>query len=218
MAAAVEALEQRFGWAISYEDPRFENEAEIEDVANAVRMDGDPSRSVLIPRGGPFEFRYDVKDSSRSSQPLDILQALVARYEAAGYPGRFVASESSGMFHITPTGVRNKEGNVVPQSSVLDVSISIARIPRTGSQLLADILETVSQASGYRVEIGAMPGPAISSLMTTEGAENEAARYVLSRMLSASRAKFSWQLTYGPGTKMYFLNLRGVPSPDSVGK
>ena len=52
LASAVEALERRHGWIITYEDPPYEFAADVIDVSRIARKDLDPSKPrVLVPRG-----------------------------------------------------------------------------------------------------------------------------------------------------------------------
>src|ERR1051326_6000590 len=68
VAKAIEMLEEKYGWVITYEDPRYVHESEIADVTLKVRRVLDKYKpgeapKVLIARGGVLEFTYDVAPS-----------------------------------------------------------------------------------------------------------------------------------------------------------
>lgn len=217
VAKAITMLEARFGWAISYEDPRYINTSDISDVTETVRRDLDkfkPGKApkVLVPRGGPFVFEYDYSRDSKRPDPDLILAALLAAHTGSGNAGRFRLVSSGRMFHVVPTAIKDISGKVVPQESVLDVTISLPAKERTGWQLIEALCAEVSRSVQLRVVVGSAPYGLLSQHEDREGIESMKARDLLARLLeNAGKGRLlSWQLFYDPGMRMYVLNIHPV--------
>lgn len=73
VAKAITLLESRFGWVITYEDPRYINPADLSDVTEKVRRDlhkFKPGKApkVLIPKGGTLDFEYLHNANSKTTR------------------------------------------------------------------------------------------------------------------------------------------------------
>ncbi len=216
LAKAIETIEQQYGWVITYEDPLYEYAAEIEDVAALVRKDGDLSKKVLIPRGGAFFFSYAV--TGEPADPVGLLRELLASYESTGHPGRFSFGQTGNVFHVFPAARKNKNGEQIEQDSVLETRISLPAAERTAEGMVRAVLQSVSQATGINSVLGISPINLLRGVRTSEGVVNEAARDVLVRTLEATQRQTSWQLFYGPGSKMYVFNVHLVAGPAPTGQ
>ena len=183
LARAIDAIEQRFGWTVTYEDPPYENASEIEDVTERVRRDGKSHPRVLVPRGGAFHFSYAFNPES-SSDPDELLGALLSRYEASGNPGFYRVFQEDAAFHVVPRMIVDVRGVVAEVHSVLDAKISL----QPGEKNLAEVVAATAAATT------AAGADAI-------GASNAAAD------ISSSRRPISWRLLYDPGMRKYVLNL-----------
>src|SRR5687768_12629780 len=65
VARAAETLEQKYGWVVTYEDPRYAHESDLVDVTEKVRKDLDEYKpgqapKLFVPKGGQLDFEYDV--------------------------------------------------------------------------------------------------------------------------------------------------------------
>lgn len=203
LAAAVTFLERRFGWTITYEDPRFEHTDDIEDVTAKVRRDGDLSKKVLVPRGGALSLTYE---SSERLSAVDVLNRLLESYSQAGYPGRFAVVEAAGMLHVVPVQTRDRNGAESRQDSILASVVSLDERDRTDVEMIQEVLRQVEIRSKQTVRIGSIP-QALMHRRSRAAANKEMARSVLVRALARDEQRFSWQLLYGPDTRMYFLNV-----------
>jgi hypothetical protein len=138
--------------------------------------------------------------------------------------GHFRVEKSGNAFHVVPTETRNRDGNWLPQNSILDVSITLPLQDRTAFETIKAICQAVSAASHVHVEVGTgiwsgratgVGGPAQYRL----GANDEQARSVLLRALAVLTppgvaTKQTWLLFYGsPQDPAYSLNLIAVPGP-----
>src|SRR6266436_4893344 len=126
LAKAIETLESRNGWIITYEDPRYVNESEIADVTASVRRDlnnfkAGEAPKVLIPKGGPLSIEYEVDPTTNN--PADstrVVQQLLDAQSRSGNAGKFRLERNGEVIHVIPTAVKNTAGVLAPQESVLD--------------------------------------------------------------------------------------------------
>jgi len=211
LAGAITEIENRFGIAVSYEDPAYEHSVDIEDVTTTVRRDGDLSRRVLIPRRGTFTFVYDI-DSATLPSHRALLTKLVSDYHASENAGMFDLVEGAGGFHVIPAGVRRSDGVIIQHKSPLGTLVSIPVKRRTIAETIEIVLAAAHEQSGAILVEGVTPSQWLSTIDYEDGARAEPARDVLARALAASGVTLSWQLFYDPGFKMYALNIHRVPS------
>src|SRR5215469_10403415 len=105
LAKAIEVLEGRYGWVITYEDPRYVYSSEIKDVTLSVRRDLDrfkPGQAprVLIPKGGRLAFDYDVKsETNLPGNPRTVVQELLKAHAASDNAGRFRLESNDRIMH-----------------------------------------------------------------------------------------------------------------------
>lgn len=222
VAKAVETLEAKYGWVITYEDPRYVHSSEIADVTGSVRKDLDkfrPGKSprVLIPKGGSLTIDYDVEaDTNRPTDPATVVRQLLNAHAASSNAVVFQLESGGRAIHVMPTAFRNRAGELVPQESVLNSSITLPAGRRSGLQSLEALCTAVSEATQMRVVVGTIPLKLFMQPRNQQGAAGERARDVLVNMLEdiKSGTKLSWQLLYDPGMQMYVLNIHEVPTPN----
>ena len=220
LAAAIEVLEARYGWVITYEDPRYVYSGDIKDVTLSVRRDLDKYKpgeapKVLIPKGGTLTFEYDVpSDTNLPDDRQTVVQGLLDAYAASGNAGRFRLENDGRLIHVIPTAVNNSDGQLMPQDSILDTKISLTAGERTEMQRLEAICSAITEATKIPVWVGTVPTNLLLQHRDSEGAAQQKARDVLVNLLEtvSSRANWSWQLFYdpSPGLKIYMLNIHPV--------
>lgn len=211
LAAALEQLEKRYGWAITYDDPPYLYASDIEDVTLAVRRDGDMTRRVLVPRGGRFRFEYSAPVDGGAPNASSLLERLLEAYHLTGYPGMFRVIATGSVFHVVPSESRNASGVFAPCVSLLDAKISIPDSERSVFSTVSAIIEAANTQLGARIGLGTVPVNLLMQRRTEERATNESARTVLVRTLESTHRKLSWRLFCDPGTNSQcFLNLHLV--------
>lgn len=185
VAEAILKLEAKYGWAITYEDPRYVHDSEIADVTLKVRRDLDRYKpgeapKVLVPKGGVLEFTYDVApDTKLPTNPAMVVQRLLDAQAASGNGGRFRLETSGQIMHVIPTAIKNGEGVLVPQGSILDTIISLPAEERTVYQKVESICAAISRAANIRVELGTIPTNLFYQHRDQQGAASQRARDVL---------------------------------------
>jgi hypothetical protein len=225
VAKAVEELVSRYGYVITYEDPRHAYEGDIQDVTNQVRKDLDKyptgkAPKVFVPLGGALTLTVPSSSSISAQDVASILEQLMHVQSTRGEGGHFRVMQAGDVFHVLPTEVRNRSGNWTVQPSILDVPISLSIEDRDEDGMLDAICKAVSVAAHTKVFLGAQLGGLGRRYRL--GADNERARDVLMRALMTINKKLTWQLFYGSSENMYALNIQGVPdrpasSPAAIG-
>lgn len=218
VAEAVETLEKRHGWAITYEDPPYVHESELSDVTLQVRRDLDKYKpgqapKVFVPTGGDLAFEYNIDSATKQpGDPAAVVQQLLDAYARTGHPGVFVLDRTGQRVHIIPVASKNQNGVLTAHQSALEAVITLPPQKRNGLQLIEAFCEVVSAASKTRVVVGAVPLNQFYQYETDSGAKDQKAREFLSNELDrmTNDVKLSWQLLYDPLTKSYFLNIHPV--------
>ena len=222
VAKMIKLLQEKHGWVITYEDPRYIHESDIADVTLQVRRDLDKYKpgeapKVLVPKGGVLELTYDVASNTNlPTDPAMVVQKLLDAQTANSNGGRFRLEKSGEIMHVIPTAIKNSQGRVVPQESVLDTIISLPPGQRTVLQKLESICIAVSKATGIRIELGTIPDNWFNRHQDNRGVMGQKARDALIATFASMDygTNLSWRLLYGPGTKYYALNIHLVAQRD----
>jgi hypothetical protein len=234
VSKAVEQVEAIYSWPITYEDPLSVHESQLQDVTEKVQRTPDSSHRVIIQRGGTLSFTYKLPSSAplpvgemsqdqaeAETAVAEALSSILDGYTNSGGPVSFTVTEDEGVFHVVPTNFLNKEGRIERSKPILDTKISIPQKRRTRIQLLMEICESLSKATGITVGAGNFPyngGSIQSQSITNISGSDVAARMLLIQLLAEMDATMSdqhtswttsWQLLYGPGWG-YMLNFHHV--------
>jgi hypothetical protein len=201
---------------VTYEDPKYSNSADIEDVTAEVARDPvQAERSghrTLIPKGRAISFAYAPKDFASSQQAEAALARMLHEYRMLGGPTFTVMSEGVRL-HVVPVDVLDAAGNRARQGSILDTVVSVPGGPRDGGELLQAICDEVKKQTGYGIGVGpSLPSNGLAQYRTTEGIDSMSARSAIERVLDKSSrpGSFAWDLYYDPGDKSYGLNFSYV--------
>ena len=226
---AVETLVARYGYVITYEDPRHTYEGDLQDVTTLVRSDLDkypPGRAtkVMVPRGGSITLELPQSASANTQTIAFALAQLMRAQSSRGEGGHFVVVQEADVFHVVPTEVRDRNGNWISQGSILDVLISFPKEARSEAEMIDAIVKAVSVEAHVTVHIGNGVGRGIFNPDQRQpyylGANKERARDVLMRALILLNdpkngtwivQRLRWQLLYDSSDKAYFLSFATVP-------
>jgi hypothetical protein len=223
---AVYALEQRYGYIITYEDPEYVYSDDVIDETAAVRRDhrqaGPSVPRLMLPRGSGFLMQLPPSPCISPSEMTSILQQLLQLPASRGGRFRMEESKLGAIFHVIPTEARDRRGRWSEQVSPLDARISFPSVARSEDQLLATIVGAVSAAAhvsvNYNINGGTIIGPypvsgAAPGFQYNIGADDETAREVLTRMLVARPDReMSWALLNAveEGPTEYQLNIQDL--------
>ncbi len=218
VAKAILMLQDKYGWVINYEDPRYVHDSDIADVALKVRKRPEEYKPgkvppVLVPRGGALEFTYDVvPNTNLPPDPARVVQNLLDAQAARNNGGRFRLESKGKIMHVIPTAIKNSNGALVPQPSVLDTVISAPAKERTVYEKLESICAAIHRATGIPVILGTIPEGWFRRERDQQGVASQKARDALVNTFATMDygTDLSWRLLYDPGDKMYVLNIRLV--------
>ena len=127
-----------------------------------------------------------------------------------GLPGRYrLEVAKNGLMHVIPTEVKNREGVWSPVVPIFDTQIKLkAQQDSNAEQVIEQATRVVSQSTGIRMFLGGIADnklhqTQITSAVTLQGS----ARDVIDSVALKSGAALGWLLLYGPGEKLYALNI-----------
>ncbi len=210
---AVELLEGRYGWHISYEDPPHLSDLDVWDVTDPGYAAAHPGVRALAPKASLFALEYSVKPATDVPEetPGRVLSALLDAHNASGNPGRFRLLTRDGMFQIVPTATRVASGALEPVDSPLDTKITFVRGDRTVMETVFLIAEEITKASNVRVRGPGFPSDLLVQVRVIAGANGEPARDALARVLPRKGHRVTWSLLCDPDPSVgCALNLHAV--------
>ena len=214
---AVHSLQSRFGWLISYEEPKLEYVVDLEDISprvskNYEKTKSDPSKQLLVPRSRSIDLTFDAKATSDTEEQKRVLEQLVAEYAKDGGP-QFTVRESKGMLNVIPLTVKDKAGNLQPAASLLDAQISAPEGTITTGEFLQKFCDEVRVATGEDLYPGTLPRNIIGK-SNLPSASTMSAREVLQEFMTGIAKpgqRLSWSLYYQYGLG-HVLNIDAVPT------
>ena len=227
VAAAVQELVSRYGYVITYEDPRHVYEGDLEDVTTKVRKDLNrypPGKApkVFVPMDATLTLNVPSSTAVTDQDMTSILEQLVQTQSRSGRGGHFRVEKVGEVFHVLPTSARDRDGNWADQPSILEVPISLTMEDRSADGMINAICNAVGAAAHVKVGLGFSVGGLSDPSRPRPyrlGADNERARDVLTRALNLldKSQKLTFVLFYDPSENenMYFLTIENVPNRSS---
>jgi hypothetical protein len=225
VAEAIEELEKRYGWQITYEDPPYVYYGDITDVSDT-NWPGVPVQSpsqlqaaqqpanqrTLVPKGGSLTFTLPSADPDE----LGAVEALLKSYNASRGGNVFAVVRGASLLHVVPRQVTGLSGNLEPVKPVLDALITIEPRKRTSYEFIEEVLKKVSIATNTHVAMATIAPNLLHRTTTSIGGSGRTARSILEQWILERHSRFSWLLLYSPDyDKGYDLNISLV-SPDKT--
>jgi len=216
LAAAIRQLEADLGQIITYEDPPYLSPSTYKDITATASRNPHPKMRTLVPRGGRFDFSYDVRETlpPGADRTRSVLTTLVQTYNRV-YPGvgSFDVVETAGAYHVVPTLAPRRDGTVGPYDSLLETLVSP---PETETNALSALQAVVSQAtttSGRTFVLGTVPINGLYHTKVNFPGGQKSAREVVWETLQGTGQRLSWQILCEPGTEPSYcvLNIYGFP-------
>jgi hypothetical protein len=213
ISTLLDQLRKREKIAVTYEDPRYSNSADIQDVTSEVARNLSPAeekfgRRILVPHGKAITFVYASQDMRSPEGAEAVIERLLREYQALGGQ-TFTVRRDGARLHVVPSDLSNAAGDRVKQESILDTVISIPPGRRDGGEVLQAICDQAQKQTGYEIGVGpSVPGNNLARYRTDEGIENESARMALEHLLDKATlpGSFVWDLYYDPADGGYGLN------------
>jgi hypothetical protein len=201
LAQMADALRQKYGWMIEYEDPQFVSPSDL------VVIEGPPKQT--LPAGGDFKIEF----ASNGVQAEKVLQSAVDSYNQSANPGRFELRKVEGdTFVLVGVQAHDAGGKITAQQVLLDAQIAISNEKRTASDALNLICEKLSESRHIPVSLGITPRKILDRAEVSVGGSQASARALLSQALLATQRRLYWALIFDPDAKRYLLNVFLIPS------
>jgi len=226
MMAMVDKLQDIVNVPINYEDPRFENPGDVQDVTDTVvKNRAQFSGRVLIPKGG--QLTVTVPNSAAgitAGDLLSIFPMVQTAHAENAYPGTFQLANRNGSWYVEPTALRGLSGTTKAVGSVMATKIRFALRQQSAAEALQLILSQVSQAIGVKIGIGSVPFSALANTISL-GADDEPASAVLARLfgqlhpgdpLASESPRWAYRLLFDPGLRYYMFNTSPVTTDAPV--
>jgi hypothetical protein len=213
LAQALDALREKYGWSVSYEDPRWLFKSDWKEAA------GTPadSNAPLFPAGGRFaaEFPASLAASAppasaqtSSAEEEKAVRLIVEAYNRGDNPGRFELRKSTpGNLSVVGVAAHDAKGQVSPQKAIFDSLLTLPRSQRSATETIQLLCEKLSSISGTNVSLGVTPRNLLDHNQVTVGGAEVAARDLLLEILTLTHGNCYWRLLFDPNSKGYLLNL-----------
>jgi hypothetical protein len=186
------------GVAINYEDPPYENLADVQHSATPQQQAAHPGFHLIVPRAGAIS--ADITLSSTPEAAADVignLNRLLVSYRQNALPGDFKLEQANGVVYVTPITVLGANGSSREVTSPMTTLISIPSAKRSVPETAQAIFDAVSKATGLRFGIATFPFRPTDQV--TFAASNEPARDALARLFALVRsAPVSYRLLFEP--------------------
>jgi hypothetical protein len=204
VAEAVEELDKRYDWQITYEDPPYVYYGDLTDVTDlgrpevplqsqsqldAARQPGANHRTIG-PKGGSLTFTLPSADPDE----LGAVEALLKSYNESHLGFEFAVVRGAGLLHVVPRQARGLSGNLEPVKPVLDTLITIEPKERTSEALLEEIFKKISIATGTHAGIGTVSANMVFRSKTSVGGSGRTARSILEQWMLERGGGLSWWL------------------------
>jgi len=204
---AIEALQQKYGWVVDYEDPQYPAA-----MAGAANRPSPPNRRHAN-MGGLSENAFSVQFNvgpTPDSRPDEatVLTTVIDAYNQSGGAAEFkLLREHDAGFAVVGIGVRDLNNEIASQQPVLDMLISLASESRSAGETIALICRKVSQGSKVPISVNPTENLHENARVAVGGSSVEA-RSLLSRALLSMGEKLYWRLIYDADGKNYVLSIQ----------
>lgn len=208
LAQVLDALQQKYKWAVDYEDPQFISKMDVVETKETGKSAVDSNLPAQLPAGGSFAIDFP------SSAPAEekILQLAVDSYNRSDNPGRFeLRSNKQGAFFVVGVKARDSRDQIVNQSALLDEPITLANQQRTAVDTINAICQEITKQRSIAVTLGVFPQRVLAAAPATVGGTKVAARDLLYQTLASINRTFCWRLLFDPSSKGYFLDIHLLP-------
>jgi hypothetical protein len=206
LAQILDALRQKYGWLVDYEDPQYVSQLDI------VERPG-PNETILsFPGGGTFVVDVPA-GASASAPPVEdkTLRLIVDAYNQSSNPGRFeLRKNEDGSSSIVGVGARDENGKISRQGPLFDLPVTLPTEERSASETVTLICQKITEHSHVQITLGVTPRNLIDYKNVKVGGAKAQARTLLSQTLESTGHTMYWRLLFDPKSKGYFLDVHAV--------
>jgi hypothetical protein len=215
LAAALDRVQELVRIPISYEETAYENAADLTRTAPATHPG---LRPMIIARGGHFSVTFLASGMNREADAYLAVQAVLAGYADAKFPGSYKAVQKNGAVEVIPSQVLGATGVMRGVTPVMSRPVTFPYAERLALETVQLIVDSASKAAGVSAKM--LNVPFDENRRVALGATGQPARDILANLLAKTGgAPKSYQLLYEPNERTYYFNLTPVASttPDPAG-
>ncbi|MGA8764293.1 MAG: hypothetical protein WB562_15605 [Candidatus Sulfotelmatobacter sp.] len=204
LAQVLDALRQKYGWIVDYEDPRYVSTLDV------VERPGGAIHS--LPAGGSFTVDVPADSAATAPPPEDkTLQSIVDAYNQSKNPGRFeLRKNEDRTYLVSGIGARDENGKVAAQEAIFDLTITMPKQQSSASETLELLCQKIAEPSHVKITVGVTPRKIMDYTKVNVGGTKVQARILLSRILEATGHTMYWRLLFDPDSKGYYLDIHAV--------
>ncbi|MGA7907446.1 MAG: hypothetical protein WCA16_08590 [Candidatus Sulfotelmatobacter sp.] len=202
----LDALRQKYGWLVDYEDPQYLSKLDIVERAGMNGM------TLSLPVGGAFSVDVPAGTPATAPPPEDkTLQLILDAYNQSKNPGRFgLRQNEGGSYAVVGIGAQNDKGKMSVQAPPLDLPITLPTVQRSATETVKLICRTLSQRSRVQFTVGVTPRLLMDHKEVKVGGRKAQARTLLAQTLESTGHTMYWRLLFDPSSKGYFLDIHAV--------
>jgi hypothetical protein len=200
---AVDALQQKYGWTVDYEDAQYPPPTDGATNQLSPPLRRRPNAAQIRDSGFSVEFNTGPTSNSRPDEDT-VLALVVDANNQSNDAGQFeLRKVKDGSFAIVGVGVRDSQGQSAYQQPILDTPISLASERRSARETITLICQKLSE----QIKIPVVVNDASESVPGREtvaiGGTAVSTRTLLSRTLASMGSNFYWRLIYDSSNKSY---------------
>lgn len=201
LAQILDALHEKYGWVVNYEDPQYTSHADSVEVA-------DGTTHSQVPSGGNFEVEFAAESTPDEEKTLHL---VVDAYNHSRNPGQFeLRHDAQSNFDIVGMAAHDEKGTIAEQQVLLDRPVTLPSEERTIVDTINAIFQTIALQSHTAATLGVYPRSLLGHTPVKVGGTKITARELLRQSLQGSHRKFYWRLLFDPASRGYFLDLHVV--------
>jgi hypothetical protein len=209
LAQTLDALQQKYGWVVDYEDPQFISKLDVVQTEDLGKSAATSNLPATLPGGG----RFSVDFPAAAPEEEKVLQSVVDSYNGSDNPGRFELRRSKqGTFFVAGTQARDGQGQLSRQRVLFDMPITLATRRRTVSDTVNLICRKIAGGSRIAVSLGVSPRNLLDHTDVTVGGTKVSARDLLLQTLTSTHRNLYWRLLFDPNSKGYVLDIHLAPT------
>jgi hypothetical protein len=196
----LDALQQKYGWIVDYEDPQYLSHLDFVNVPN------DEEHSE-VPAGRNFSVQFPAAIPKEEK----ILQIVLEAYNRSQNPGQFELRHSDhGELYVVGMAAHDERGAVSRQQTLFDFPVTLATEERTIAETIDLICQAVGKQSHLAVTVGVYPRSLFRYTMVKVGGVNISARELLLQCFATAHHRLYWRLLFDPTSKSYFLDIHSL--------
>jgi len=202
LAQILDALRQKYGWVVEYEDPQY-----VSSIDLVTEPGSNPQSQIPAGAGFSVEFPATAPDQEKT------LRLVVDSYNHSKNPGRFdVRRNTQGNFFVVGTSAHDEKGGISPQQVLFDLPLTLPSEERTITETVNLICQEITSQSHTAVTLGVSPRSLLDRATVKLGGGKVPARELLLQSLTATRHTLYWRLLFDPDSKGYLLSIHSTGS------